>query len=127
MKDQHPKLLKLSTSEAQLIEQLRQHPEIRERVQSILSMAGSSGKTADEIEELLIAEIQRLGNATMQSWAVRTEQQLAQELKGKDSSARVIKKNAKVVVRFWADRGSGAGMAYVRAELPAAAWGGHWG
>jgi hypothetical protein len=92
MKDQHPKLLKLSTSEAQLIEQLRQHPEIRERVQSILSMAGSRAKTADEIEELLIAEIQRLGNATMQSWAVRTEQQLAQELKGKDSSARVIKK-----------------------------------
>jgi len=28
----------------------------------------------------------------MQSWAVRTEQQLAQELKRKDSSARVIKK-----------------------------------
>ena len=92
MKDKHPKSLKLSVGEQQLIEQLRQHPDIRERVHSILSMAGSSGKTADEIEELLICEIQRLGNATMQSWAVRTEQQLAQELKRKDSSARVIKK-----------------------------------
>ena len=92
MKDKHPKSLKLSTGERQLIEQWREHPDITERVQSILSMAGSSGQTADEIEELLISEIQRLGNATMQSWAVRTEQQLARELKQKDSAAVVIKK-----------------------------------
>ena len=92
MKDKHPKSLKLSTVEQQLIEQLRQHPDIRERVQSILSMAGSRGKSADEIEEMLISEIQRLGHATMESWALRTEQQLAQELKAKDSSATVIKK-----------------------------------
>jgi len=92
MKDKHPKSLKISSREQQLIEQLRQHPDIMERVQSILSMASSSGKTADEIEELLISEIQRLGHATMESWAVRTEQQLAQELKQKDTSATVIKK-----------------------------------
>lgn len=92
MKDKPPKSLRLSTGEAQLIEQLRQHPDIMERVQSILSMASSSGKTADEIEELLISEIQRLGHATMESWAVQTEQHLAQELKQKDSSAVVIKK-----------------------------------
>jgi hypothetical protein len=92
MKDKHPKSLRLSVGEQQLIEQLRQHPDMMERMQSILSMAGSSGKTADEIEELLISEIQRLGQATMQSWAVRSEQQLAQELKRKDSSATVIKK-----------------------------------
>ncbi len=92
MKDKPPKSLRLSTGEEQLIEQLRQHPDLMERVQSILSLAGSSGKTADEIEELLISEIQRFGNATMQSWAHRTEQQLAQELKQKDSSATVIKK-----------------------------------
>ncbi len=92
MKDKHPKSLKLSIGEQQLIEQLRQHPEIRERVQSILSMAGSHGKSADEIEELLICENRRLGNATMQSWALRTEHQLAQELKQRDSSATVIKK-----------------------------------
>jgi hypothetical protein len=126
MKDKHPKSLRLSVGEQQLIEQLRQHPDMMERMQSILSMAGSSGKTADEIEELLISEIQRLGQATMQSWAVRSEQQLAQELKRKDSSATVIKKNAKLVVRFWADRGCGAGMAYLREKLPASAQGGHW-
>ena len=92
MKDKHPKSLKISSREQQLIEQLRQHPDIMERVQSILSMASSSGKTADEIEELLISEIQRLGHATIESWAVRTEQRLAEELKSKDSSAGVIKK-----------------------------------
>jgi DNA topoisomerase VI subunit B len=92
MKDKHPKSLKLSSGEEQLIEQMRQHPDIMERVQSILSMASSSGTTADEIEELLISEIQRLGHATIESWAVRTEQRLAEELKSKDSSAGVIKK-----------------------------------
>lgn len=92
MRDKHRRAPKVSASELQLIEQLRQHPDIMERMQSILSMASNSGKTADEIEELLIGEIQRLGNATMASWASQTEQKLAQDLKQKDSSAAVIKK-----------------------------------
>jgi hypothetical protein len=41
---------------------------------------------------LLIAEIQRLGNATMESWATRTEETLVQQLKQKDPSAKVRKK-----------------------------------
>ncbi len=92
MKKQHPKAVRLNDTEAQLVERLRAHPQIMERVQAILEMASSSGKSADEIEELLIAEIQRLGNATMESWATRTEEKLVQELKGKDCSARVRKK-----------------------------------
>lgn len=92
MKDQHPKSLKLSVPEARLVAQLREHPDIRERLQAILDMACSRGKTADEIEELLIVEIQQLGHATMQSWATQTEQKLARELEQKDPWVRVRKK-----------------------------------
>lgn len=92
MKQKPPKSVRLNVTEQQLVERLRAHPQIRERVQAILDMASSSGKSADEIEELLIAEIQRLGNATMESWAARTEEKLVQELKQKDPLAKVRKK-----------------------------------
>ena len=58
----------LSQSEVQLIEQLRRHPQMRERVQSILDIAYSEAgplKTADQIEELLIQEMRLLGNTSM--------------------------------------------------------------
>jgi len=55
----------LSEAEVRLIEQLRKHPEMLARVQSILELASNAEgplKTADEVEELLI---QRYG-----SWAI---------------------------------------------------------
>jgi hypothetical protein len=48
----------LSQTEIRLIEQLRKHPEIRDRVQSILELASNTEgplKSADEVEELLNA------------------------------------------------------------------------
>ena len=92
MREKHKKSAGLSTREQQMIEKMRQHPEIMERVEAILNTAHSSGKTADEIEEMLISEIRQLGHATMQSWAMRTEQKLSEEFKQKDSSAVVAKK-----------------------------------
>jgi pantothenate synthetase len=92
MRDKHKKAGKLSVREQQLIEKMRQQPEMMERVESIFNTAYSSGKTADEIEEMLISEIRQLGQTTMQSWAIRTEQELAEEFKKKESSAVVAKK-----------------------------------
>ena len=46
----------LSQSEVQLLEQLRQQPEMMERVRSILALTRNAEgplKTADEVEELL--------------------------------------------------------------------------
>ena len=54
--------------ELELLEKLRQHPEILARVDSILEIASSTEgplKTADEVEELLVQEIRQLGNVTM--------------------------------------------------------------
>lgn len=85
----------LNGAEQQLIEQLRKHPELFERVRSILEIAASAEgtlKKADEIEALLIEEMRRLGHATMETWAGKAEQSLAAELKQKDASASIRKK-----------------------------------
>src|SRR2546428_28500 len=85
----------LSAAELQLIEQLRKHPELMERFRTILEITASADgplKRADEIEELLIEEMRRLGNATMESWASRAERTLGEQLKQKDASAGARKK-----------------------------------
>lgn len=85
----------LNAAELRLVEQLRNHPELFERVRSILEIAASAEgtiKKADEIEALLIEEMRRLGHATMETWAGQAEQTLADELKQKDASASVRKK-----------------------------------
>jgi len=85
----------LTDAEAQLIEQLRQYPELFERVRSLLEITASAEgpiRKADEIEALLIEEMRRLGHATMETWAGKAEQTLADQLKQKDASASVRKK-----------------------------------
>lgn len=92
-KDRHQS--KLSAEELQLIERLREHPELMERFQTILEITASAEgplKQADEIEELLIQEMRRLGSTTMESWASRAERTLGEQLGQKDSSAVVRKK-----------------------------------
>ena len=95
MKDKHPKRSTLRTEELQLIEQLREQPELMERFKSILEITSSTEgplKRADEVEGLLIEEMRRLGNTSMGSWAARAERSLTEQLKQKDSSANVRKK-----------------------------------
>lgn len=95
MKRKQSASLTLNDSELKLIEQLRTHPELFERVRSILEITASAEgtiKKADEIEALLIEEMRRLGQATLQTWAGKAEQTLGAELKQKDASASVRKK-----------------------------------
>ena len=94
MKKKNPQQSNLSTQEEQLIEQLREHPELMERFETILGISSNEGplKSADEVEGLFIEEMRRLGNTTMGSWAARAEKRLAEQLKQKDASACVRKK-----------------------------------
>ncbi len=85
----------LSAQELQLIERLREHPDLMERFQSILQISANADgpvKSADEVEGLLIEEMRRLGNATMGGWASSAEKRLADQLEQKDASARARKK-----------------------------------
>jgi len=86
----------LSQSEINLLNRLRQQPRIMERVQRILEIANSTEgplKTADEIEELLLEEMRRLGNETMTEWATQAEQRVGEELQQQD--ATVLKRKKK--------------------------------
>ena len=77
-----------SQAERELIERLRQQPEMMVRVQSILDIAREAGgsKTADEVEQLLVEEMRKLGNSTMREWADGAQERLTQELRAKDAS-----------------------------------------
>ena len=84
----------VTEQEFELIEKLREHPHIRERMQKILELANdhNAAQTADQIEELLIEEMRRLGSATMHEWANRAEQKAGQELKRNDPTVLKRKK-----------------------------------
>jgi hypothetical protein len=95
MRDKKTVQSQLTDSEMQIIEQLREHPEMMARFQSILALASNAEgplKTADEVEELLIREVRLLGNTTMNQWATQAEGRVAQELKEQDASIRSRKK-----------------------------------
>lgn len=86
---------RLSEQEIRVLERLREHPELLERMESILELVDNEGgplKTADEMEELLIQEMRRLGNETMTQWAVRAEERVSRELKEQDPSVKSRKK-----------------------------------
>ena len=85
----------LNAAEQQLIERLRKYPELFDRFRRILEITASAEgplKKADEIEALLIEEMRRLGHTTLETWAGRAEQMLAEQLKQQDASASVRKK-----------------------------------
>ena len=77
----------ISEQERKLIEQLRDHPELMDRFQSILDITGNADgplKTADEVEDLLIEEVRHLGNLSMTQWAAQAEARVGLELKNQD-------------------------------------------
>ena len=94
MKDKSKGKKVLSPAEMRIIDGLRRNPLMRERIQSILDLADNAGplKTADEIEELLIEEVRKLGNTTMHQWASQAEERVGREVKNEDNSALHRKK-----------------------------------
>ena len=86
---------KLSQQEMEFIEQLREHPEMMARFESILKLTRNEEgplKSADEVEELLIEEVRRLGNTSMNQWARQAEERVSQEIKSQDPTVRSRKK-----------------------------------
>lgn len=86
---------KITAEEAQLLEGLRQRPEMMERMQSILALAGNQEgplKTADAVEEKLIEEIRQLGHCTMTQWASTAEERVSSELRTEDPTVVSRKK-----------------------------------
>ena len=86
---------KFTAQETQLIERLRQHPEMLARVQSIVDLAHAADgplKSADAVEELLIRALRQLGHSTMNQWAKQAEVRVGDELQSQDATVRSRKK-----------------------------------
>lgn len=114
----------LSPSEIRLVEQLRQHPELQARFQSIVDLTRNADgplPTADEVESRLIQELRQLGHTTMNQWAAQAEERVSVELQRRDPGVRRRKKNADVVVCLRVGDGEGSGLAQPEPELSAAA------
>lgn len=95
MKNKKTKSLELTAQEMKLMERLRARPEMMERFQTILEISSSAEgpiKSADEIENLLVEEMRRLGNTTMGTWAAGAEERLVKQFKEEHPSARARKK-----------------------------------
>lgn len=85
----------LTEAELQLLQQLRQHPELMERFQTILEITANVDgplKSADKVEDLLIQEMRRLGSTSLETWAAEAEKRLGEQLQQKDDSAFAVKK-----------------------------------
>ena len=90
-----PKTPENSERETRLVEGLRDHPELMERFEAILGLTQSGDgvlRTADEIEELLVEEVRRLGNTTMHQWAKTAEQAAVAGLRDKHPKIYCVKK-----------------------------------
>ena len=90
------KRIELSEKEAALLERMRRHPQMQERFEAILNVAeGREGEvgTADEVEEMLIEEVRRLGKATMRDWATGAREKLEADLHQREEGVHRGKKN----------------------------------
>lgn len=59
-------------SDDELVKRLQKHPQIKARLESLLSVVENEGgdvKLADDAEDRVLAEIQRLGREALQAWA----------------------------------------------------------
>ena len=122
MKNKKSAVRALAPQEIQLIEQLRAHPEMMVRFQNILEIVHNPEgplKTADEVEELLIHELRRLGSSTMHQWAGQAEERVGRELQQQDPTVLSRKKNTHVVVCLRVDLGARPDLVQPHPELPA--------
>lgn len=62
----------LSQEDKELLNQLNRQPNLKTRIQAILSIAGDDGDEivkADEAESRVIEEVRRMGNEVLSGWA----------------------------------------------------------
>ncbi|MBK9346172.1 MAG: hypothetical protein IPN06_06910 [Burkholderiales bacterium] len=83
-------------SDEEITSKLHAHPQIRERIISILSVVeadGSGLRRADDAEERLVEEVRRMGQEAMQAWALSQIEQTEQEVRRTGRAHREGKKN----------------------------------
>jgi len=87
---------------AQIYSLLESHPEMAERMLSILKIADEpveSGKirSADEIESLIFEELRLLGNETVSTWAGSVDESISAAFKAENPRAQLREKKLQMV------------------------------
>lgn len=80
-----------------LVEELCEHPFLRDQVEAILKLVRSDDgpiRKADDVEELLVQEIRKLGKNAMQEWAEGAEERSAAQLQRDSPKAHCLKKKS---------------------------------
>ena len=83
-------------SDEEILSRLHRHPQIRSRMASLLAVvedAGGDLKRADDAEDRLIEEMQRLGQEAMQAWAQGQVHESEQEVRRGGRARSSGKKN----------------------------------
>ena len=80
------------------VEELKGRPELFAQFESILGLASAGEgdapwRTADEVEALLVEEVRKLGNQTMQQWAQGAQARALADCRAEHPKARVKKKS----------------------------------
>ena len=84
----------------EVVRRLEHNPELLARFETILDLSQSDElKTVDEIESVLIEEVRKLGGETLESWASRREEQLAQKLREENEKVRLREKKRCISTR----------------------------
>ena len=93
-----------------LEERLREYPEVKAKIETMLSLienAGGKVEKAAEAEGRIIEELRQMGNEVLHSWARRQQQKKEEECNGKPGLNRKEKKPL-LVHTARKDRNSGA-------------------
>ncbi len=83
--------------ERQMLERLRRRPDLWVRFEAILALTEVEGgelRTADQVEELLVEEVRRLGSEAMHQWAAHAEERTTGEFEATHPRASVRKKKS---------------------------------
>lgn len=84
-------------SDEEINQRLNAHPQLRERVISLLAVVEAEGeglRRADDAEERLVEELRRMGQEAMQAWATGQVNQTEQEVRRTGQVHREGKKNS---------------------------------
>lgn len=87
----------LTAEQRLLLEGLESHPKLMSRFLSILSLAeepdvNGTVRSADEVEAILIDQVRKLGQESMESWASKVDAMLGEQSRQEDPSVQLREK-----------------------------------
>jgi hypothetical protein len=86
-----------NVSNEELIEKLERHPELRQRLVSLLRVvenADGNAILADDAEELVIQEMRQMGQKSLQAWAQSRVEATERDVRRSGRAHREGKKNS---------------------------------